>query len=597
VPAPKSKRKLAPSWLTADEELLGELQRQLDAGKLPIAKRLGINRTSLRAALKALLDGAAPAPSAETSVLASFVRPCVPFAQDTASRFWQRRLALAMGDLTQGSRAMARIRLNGDPKQRWAGTGWLAAERVLVTTRATAQTFNTARRRRGVRAEVQFESGTKAGIAQVLLDAETDLAFLVLESIGKMPSPVLLAADPPVEPYIAALGYPSKDARPYESASTLAYENVYDCLTVAPGRIRAGGEFLQHDCATLGNPVGALLLDLDSGKAAGLHLNGFLEGTAISAATIRAALRRHNLQPAKAQALESVEEDFLERVKLTPQDYDDRKGYDDRFLGLRVPLPKAVGTFKSDLAQYTGPNGKKTSSLPYMHFSVVMSQSRRLCLYTAVNIDGKQQKDLRRGEKADHWVFDPRLDQAAQCGRPIYRGGFLDLGHMVRRLDPVWGKDFRRANDDTFHFTNACPQHKDLNRKVWNDLEDYVLKATDQNRLKVTVFTGPVLAKNDPAYRGVKLPQQYWKVAVMRRRGSGKLHATAYILSQADMITGLEFAFGEFRTYQLPLAELERMVQLDFSRLRKFDPKSKDLGLESAAVRYTEISGPEDLVL
>jgi endonuclease G, mitochondrial len=228
---------------------------------------------------------------------------------------------------------------------------------------------------------------------------------------------------------------------------------------------------------------------------------------------------------------------------------------------------------------------------------VVLSKSRKLCLYAAVNIDGSQQKTLRRAAQADHWVFDPRMDKSAQCGREVYRGGFLDLGHMVRRLDPVWGNDFERANDDTFHYTNACPQHKDLNRKVWNDLEDYILKNTDANRLRVTVFTGPVLAETDPAYRGIKLPQQYWKVAVTVAADGGKLHATAYILSQADMITGLEFAFGEFRTYQLTLVEIEKMTQLDFGELRRFDPKNREAGLESAAARYTEISGPNDLVL
>ena len=154
-------------------------------------------------------------------------------------------------------------------------------------------------------------------------------------------------------------------------------------------------------------------------------------------------------------------------------------------------------------------------------------------------------------------------------------------------------------SDDTFHFTNACPRHKDLNRKTWNDLEDYVLKNTSSSLMKATVFTGPVLTKKDPAYRGIKLPQQFWKVAVMVT-DAGKLHATAYILSQADMITGLSFAlFGEFRTYQIPLVDLERMTQLDFGSLRKFDPKSKKekAATFSTAPLYTEINGPDDLVL
>jgi endonuclease G len=215
-----------------------------------------------------------------------------------------------------------------------------------------------------------------------------------------------------------------------------------------------------------------------------------------------------------------------------------------------------------------------------------------------VNIDGGQQKTLRRATKADRWILDPRIDKDAQSGKAIYVHA-VDLGHMVRRLDPVWGEDYQIANDDTFHFTNACPQHKDLNRRIWVDLEKYILSNTGDNQLKVTVFTGPVLDANDPPYRGIQMPQQYWKVAVMIHPDTGKLHATAYILSQADMVTGLEFAFGEFKTYQLPITELEKLAHLDFGKLRKFDPKARRApsDLESVGETFTEITSAKDLVL
>jgi endonuclease G len=239
-----------------------------------------------------------------------------------------------------------------------------------------------------------------------------------------------------------------------------------------------------------------------------------------------------------------------------------------------------------------------------------------LCFCAAVNIDGTQAKPLPRKGKADAWSLDPRIDKTMQCGKTVYKGKKvkrgrktvtygLDLGHMVRRLDPVWGKSYKLANDDTFHFTNACPQHKDLNRKVWGKLEKYileqhVLKEGDDNVPKVTVFTGPVLKAGDPPYRGVQLPQEYWKVAVMIDPDTGKLHATAYLLSQADMVTGFEFAFGEFETYQISVARLERLTNLDFGSLRDFDPMATSRtgdGLESAGGDFARIGGPKDLVV
>src|SRR5438094_321709 len=156
------------------------------------------------------------------------------------------------------------------------------------------------------------------------------------------------------------------------------------------------------------------------------------------------------------------------------------------------------------------------------------------------------------------WRFDARFDEEFQAGDDLYRDNDLDRGHMVRRLDPVWGDDqaAQAANEDTFHFTNSCPQHKDLNQKTWNDLEDYVLRNAGEFRLKINVFTGPVFRADDPDYRDFQLPLDFWKVVVMVK-DDGTLSATAYTLSQRDLVTGLEFVFSEFRTYQIRLRQVE----------------------------------------
>ena len=59
-------------------------------------------------------------------------------------------------------------------------------------------------------------------------------------------------------------------------------------------------------------------------------------------------------------------------------------------------MPKPAGKFKNDSLSFAGSSGKKASALHYTHFSVVMSKSRKLCFYAAVNIDGKQAKELLR---------------------------------------------------------------------------------------------------------------------------------------------------------------------------------------------------------
>ena len=243
-------------------------------------------------------------------------------------------------------------------------------------------------------------------------------------------------------------------------------------------------------------------------------------------------------------------------------------GYDSTFLGLdyKVDLPGLSEEMKKDVSYMD--NGSYV--LDYTHFSIVMCRSRCLAYFTAVNIDGNQAKNIKRS--GDSWNFDPRIPKDAQYGDELYAKNDLDRGHLVRRLDPVWGDKAIQANNDTFHFTNSSPQHKNLNQKIWLDLENYILKNAQNHNLKVSVFTGPVFRSDDMIYRGkFKIPAEFWKVAVMIK-DDGKMSATAYLQTQKNMIENLEFAYGEYKTYQVPVARIEEITGLDFGELSQCDP-------------------------
>jgi endonuclease G, mitochondrial len=58
---------------------------------------------------------------------------------------------------------------------------------------------------------------------------------------------------------------------------------------------------------------------------------------------------------------------------------------------------------------------------------------------------------------------------------------------------------------------------------------------------------------------------------------SGDLSATAYLLSQAELIAGLEvvpeeFSYGAYRTYQVPVRRVEEATRLSFGTLPDADP-------------------------
>ncbi len=269
---------------------------------------------------------------------------------------------------------------------------------------------------------------------------------------------------------------------------------------------------------------------------------------------------------------------LTETISIDPN-YATRKGYNPEFLGTGnrlVPLPSLTAAMKAKAAINQQANGLDKFVLPYHHFSVVMNGERRMAFLTAVNIDGKKSNNLKRD--SDKWIFDPRIKREEQIGEEVYARNDLDRGHLVRRLDPAWGtteKIARTANDDTFHFSNCTPQHHAFNagQTLWAGLEDYILNNAQLEDIKVSVFTGPVLDDNDPEYRGIQLPRQYWKVVAIVKPDK-KLSATAYLLSQEDLIEGLEeaFVFGQYRTFQVTLNKIEALTKLDFGALKTVQP-------------------------
>lgn len=266
-----------------------------------------------------------------------------------------------------------------------------------------------------------------------------------------------------------------------------------------------------------------------------------------------------------------------EAVAMDP-DYPGRKGYDPDFLGTRVPLPALTAEQRADAARNRhAADGVDPAVLNYHHFSLVMQRTRRLALYTAVNIDGQLSQSPKRDR--DRWYFDPRIDRSEQTGEDLYADNDFDRGHLVRRLDPAWGPDrlARSANDDTFHFTNCSPQHKKFNQgaSLWAGLEDYLLNTAKAEKLRLTVFTGPAFTASDPEFRGIHIPLAFWKIPVFRRP-DGSHSASAYMISQHQLVKDMLREAFTPATFQVPVRRITELTGLDFTYLFDWDPMNNE---------------------
>ena len=273
-----------------------------------------------------------------------------------------------------------------------------------------------------------------------------------------------------------------------------------------------------------------------------------------------------------------------------------RDAYDERFLGIPLPLPRPSAA-------------REVRLLTYPRFTILLEPQRRLAVVTAVNIDGSSLHDLpRTGE----WELDARIPAAEQAGPAVYASNDLDRGHLVRRRDPGWGTtaEARGAMEATFVYPNAAPQASGFNqsKELWLGLEDHVLQFADTTDERLSVFTAPVLADDDPPYRGIRIPRRFFKVAAWATEdgaSSPRLAAAGFLLDQSELIDVTQGALavpslGAFRTFQVPIADIETLSGVDLGELVDADVMPP-VGPRDTTVRgedaWRPLRAPEDVYL
>jgi endonuclease G len=294
--------------------------------------------------------------------------------------------------------------------------------------------------------------------------------------------------------------------------------------------------------------------------------------------SLRQAPPRVRRVAAPTAAPGTAEDDSNIAIELPAADYKDRKGYVPDFLGSDsvVELPE-VKRGLDDVLEF----GDDETVLHYQHFSVVMSRSRRVCRFSAVNIDGGQSRKTPRSG----WRWDPRIPREQQIMQECYGSPpRFSRGHMTRREDPAWGSPTtaKRGNEDSMHVTNTVPQMQSFNSPIWLGLEDYALQNAREDDMKVSVFTGPYLEDDDPEQYGVKIPVRFWKIIAFRHDATGELCATGYEMSQEENLEQPEFVYANYVSPQLnaatqvPISTIEFRSGLDFGQLASCDPLASE---------------------
>ena len=215
---------------------------------------------------------------------------------------------------------------------------------------------------------------------------------------------------------------------------------------------------------------------------------------------------------------------------------DARKGGKAKYSNLEIPAPLA---------------GVPEQILARKGYTVSYNSSRRVPNWVAWRLTAAHLKgDTKRSESKFHEDEDVAEPRAADAD--YMRSGY-DRGHMCPAGDNKWSQ---RAMDESFLFTNICPQAPQLNRGDWNEMEQACRKWARKYG-EVYVVCGPIFYKKRPKTIGknkVAVPDAFFKV-VLKMKGEPK--AIGFIYKNAD-------GNRPKGDYANSVDEVERITGIDF---------------------------------
>ncbi len=164
---------------------------------------------------------------------------------------------------------------------------------------------------------------------------------------------------------------------------------------------------------------------------------------------------------------------------------------------------------------------------------------------------GHTRGNLQRHDNLFHEDMDVTTGRVTDDD--YYNSGY-DRGHMCPAGDNKWDK---KAMNETFLFTNICPQIHALNEGPWNDLE-MACRRWAQKYGDIYIVCGPLLSDGNHrtiGKRKVVVPERFFKVILCMQdtpkaigfiydnnsRNSPKMFSHATTIDEVERLTGIDF--------------------------------------------------------
>lgn len=186
------------------------------------------------------------------------------------------------------------------------------------------------------------------------------------------------------------------------------------------------------------------------------------------------------------------------------------------------------------------------------HKGYAVSYNEKLRLPNWVAYELTRQETQGGAKRTNRFMADPLVKGVIATNADYTRSGY-DKGHMAPAADMKWSNT---AMKESFYFSNICPQHPELNRRRWKDLEERIRDWAIADSA-IIIVCGPIIEKT-PKKIGknkITVPQKFFKVVLSPYTLSPK--AIGFLFSNERSVAPLP-------TYTISVDSIEKLTGMDF---------------------------------
>lgn len=189
------------------------------------------------------------------------------------------------------------------------------------------------------------------------------------------------------------------------------------------------------------------------------------------------------------------------------------------------------------------------------HTGYTVSYNKDTKLPNWVSYELTRAETKGKEKRSNRFIADPLVKGAIATNADYTRSGY-DKGHMAPAADMKWSPV---AMNESFYFSNMCPQHPQLNRRGWKKLEDKIRNWAVADSA-IIIICGPVI-KKQPKTIGknkVVVPQQFFKVILSPF--VKPMRAIGFLFNNEQSVDPLS-------AYVVTVDSIERLTNMDFFSL------------------------------